>query len=101
MSAAIRRTVVTGGYPWDPGSGIDTVTDHACTLVVTEYSLHERASTMIGATDRKVLVAAEGLKITPTAADLLVIGETAYEIKRLDPLAPAGVVVMYQAQCVF
>lgn len=96
QAGAIRRTTAGGGDPWSPTPG--TTTDHACTLVVTEYSVREREGTLIQARDKKVLVATEGLNIEPTEADQIVVQGQAMEIIDVAPLAPGGDVVMYTIQ---
>lgn len=112
---AIRRLGIVGQTdPYDPSTGTETATFHACTLVVTEYTLREREASSIGATDKRVLVSTEGLAIEPTAADKVVIGMSAaeaevagdanvasHEVVRVSPLSPAGTVVMYDVQAVF
>lgn len=102
-AGAIRRSARTDtpDTPWDPSDDTLTVTDYACTLVVTDYSAMERTGTLIGTTDRKVLVSTEGLGITPLVSDLLVVDGQAYEIKTLMPLQPGETVVMWNAQVVF
>ena len=96
-AGAIRRTA-SSGDAWNP---TQTDTDHDCTLVVLDYSLRERESTLIGATDRRVLISTDGLTITPTNADKLVIGSTVHEIVRIMPLEPGPTIVLWEAQCVF
>lgn len=44
--------------------------------------------TVIHASDRREMMAAEG--VTPTPADRLVIGDTSYAIVRAEPYAPGG-----------
>lgn len=96
QAGIIRRTVTTGN-PWEPGGG-STVTDHACTLVSLDYSLRERESTLIEATDRKVLVSTAGLSVEPTPADQVVIGDQVMAIINVMPLRPASTVLMYEMQ---
>lgn len=112
QSGAIRRTTTTGGDPFDPGGGETTVMDYPCTLVVTDFSLRERESTLVGATDKKVLIATDGIVIpalpnqpnsenAPVASDQVVVQNRAHEIVRIDPLSPGGTVVLWQAQVTF
>lgn len=98
QQGAIRRTTMTGGDPWNP---TPETNDYNCTLVVIEYSLRERESSLIGATDKKVLISPEGLTIEPTASDQVVVGGKPHEIVRVDPLDPGGTVVMWDAQTRF
>lgn len=108
MAGTIRRTITTGGDPWTPGSGTTTVTNAACTLVIVEYTLRERESTLIGASDKKVLVS---IPVTlpayaddpaslnaPTAADQVIIQGRAHAIVRVMPVSPAGVPVLWEMQ---
>lgn len=96
-SGAIRR-METSGEPWNP----DLVpADYDCTLVVTDYTLRERESSMIGAKDRRVLISTEGLTITPTNSDKLRLGGVDYEIVDIWPLEPGDTVVLWEAQCTF
>lgn len=108
QTGAIRRTVM-GGDPWDPEP---VETDYPCTFVVTEFSLRERESTLIEMNDKRVLVSVEGLNLPAlpddpksenviTVADKVVVDATAYEIKRVDPLKPGPVVVMFDCQVGF
>lgn len=99
-AAAIRRSSTTGGSAHDPSSGTTTTTDHACTLVLLEYTERERDGTLIQARDKKVLLSTEGLTIEPAASDLLVIGDNEYSIVNVDPLRPkpGGTTVMWTVQ---
>lgn len=111
QAGSIRRTIVAGGNPADPSSGSETVTEAACTLVVTDYSLRERESTLIGASDKRVLVAVpvvlpaypddNASEDRPTPRDRIVIGSAVHEIVRVDPLSPAGLVVLWECQVTF
>ena len=96
-AGAIRRTTSTGDA-WSP---TQTTTDYDCTLVVTDYTLRERESTLIGATDRKVLISTDGLTITPTNKDRLVLDGKPYEIVRIMPLEPGETVLLWEAQVTF
>jgi hypothetical protein len=97
MAATIRRLANTGD-PYDP---TQTATDTACTVVVTDYAHSEKDGTRIQVKDRKVLVAAGSLAITPTPADRFVLGGISYEIVAVSPLEPGGTVVMYEMQVRF
>lgn len=94
---AIRRETPGAGPPYSPGP--PTVADHAATLVVLDYENREIDGTRILATDKKVLIAAGGLAIEPGPADKVVIGGAAHEVVDVKPLSPAGVVVLFEAQC--
>lgn len=98
-AGVIRRITVTGGDPWNPGSGTPTTVNHAATMVVTDYAAREIDGTVILATDRKVLVSTSGLSITPATSDLVVLDGQTLAIVSVKPLKPAGTVVMYELQC--
>lgn len=106
QTGAIRRTTMTGGDPWNP---TPETNDYPCTLVVTEYTLKERESSLVEQNDRKVLISTEGVSIpalpdnpasadAPTVADRLVIGGNVLSIIHVEPLNPGGTVVMWTAQ---
>ena len=103
--AHIRRMeTIPGGDPWNPTLA---PVYYQLTVVVTEFSAREIDGTLIQTTDKKVLVAAGGLSITPTTGDALIIGGTLvgdevtggklYQAARVEPLqpAPGGPVVLY------
>lgn len=96
-TGAIRRTVVSG-VPWDPGSQTTTVTDYPCVLVQTNYSDREIDGSLIKATDRRVYVSTDGLSITPTVSDKIVVGGVPLEIVRVIPLEPAATVICWEIQ---
>lgn len=67
--ATLTRTTVTGGDPYDPGSGTTTTETFACQAFEDTYSTFERQNTLIQAGDVKVVVLATTLATTPTTAD--------------------------------
>lgn len=91
---AIRRQGPSTGDPWAPIPG--ATTDHPGTGCVIDYTAFERAGTQIEAGERKALVAAKGLAVTPSVADRLVWQGEALEIVEVKPLAPAGVAVIFE-----
>lgn len=94
QAGAIRRTADTG-TAWDPTV---TTTDHAAIFAVMDYAENMVDGTRILATDKLVYLSAKGLTIEPTPSDVMVIGGAAYAIVNVKPLAPAGVVVLYEIQ---
>lgn len=95
---ALRRDVASG-----PASEPTvTPTDYATTAAILDFSARQIDGENILATDRRALVAAgplTALGITGIAApDSLVIGGVPIPIVRVQPLNPAGVVVMYDCQ---
>jgi nucleoside-diphosphate-sugar epimerase len=93
---AIERVTPGGGPAHNPGPS--TTTSYPATLVALDYSDRERDGTLIQTGDRKVLISTAGLSITPTSADRIVIQGSRFEIVNLNPLDPAGTVVMWQVQ---
>lgn len=109
QAGTIRRTTMTGGDPWNP---TPETNDYPCTLVVTEYTLKERESSLIGTSDKKVLISTEGVSIpaydndpasanAPTERDQIVIKGRAHEVVRVDPLEPGDTVVLWTCQVAF
>jgi hypothetical protein len=93
-AATIRRTTNTG-EAWNP---TQSTTDYACTLVVTNYTVTQINGTLIQANDRRVFVSTDGLTITPTPADVLIVGGVTLAVINVMPLKPDGTVVMYEIQ---
>lgn len=97
QAGAIRRVGATSTVnPWDPEASASV--DHPCLLVDLEYSAGEANGTLIRQTDRKILMSVSTLTIEPTEADQVVVGGHAMEIVNVSPLAPGGVVILYEIQ---
>lgn len=76
----ITRTEITGGDPWDPGSGTPTSVDHAGSGWVDAYDLDTIDGSLILSTDTRVMIVAASLDIEPTTADTLTISGVTYSI---------------------
>ena len=98
FTAVLSQTTVTGGVPWDPGSGTTTTVSTNVTIVVTEYAKTEIDGTTIQAGDRKVLMTATA-GVEPKPSDVLTISGKAFNVVNAMPLAPAGIAVMFEVQC--
>ena len=98
QAAAIRRITNGGSDAYAP---TQTTADTAIVCVVTEYANREKDGTRIQAKDRKVLVKAGSLAITPTPSDKFVLGGVVYDIVDVCPLEPGGVVMLYELQVRF
>lgn len=96
QTGVIRRLTQGAGEPHNPGPAVPA--DHPCTFVVDIYKTFERDGTLIKAGDKKVLVKAEGLAIAPTTSDKIIIAGEVHTIVSVEPLSPAGTVVMYTVQ---
>ncbi|PKQ11049.1 MAG: hypothetical protein CVT70_16420 [Alphaproteobacteria bacterium HGW-Alphaproteobacteria-1] len=86
--AGTLRQTVNIGTPWDP---VQTVGDTAITVAVVDYAQEVRDGTLIQSGDLRALVSVEGLSVTPTTADKLIVGGVEYVIVRASPHAPDGV----------
>lgn len=76
-----------------------TTTDYPVVIVMTEYLPREKDGALILATDRKALLSASGLTITPDPeTDKLVENSKVLRIVTVTPTAPAGVPIIYELQ---
>ncbi|MGV1756097.1 hypothetical protein ACQZ6F_08715 [Rhizobium sp. A22-96] len=94
QKASLRR-IVNSGPDYDP---LQTSEDFACSLVDLDHSEAHVGDTLIQRGDRMVYLSTEGLPITPTLADKLLIGGAEHAIVDLQPLSPGGTVVFWQLQ---
>lgn len=67
--------------PWIPGAA--TTIAHDCKGMVDEYDAYHVANSLVAADDRKVLILASSLDITPTEAMTVTIRGTTYQILRV------------------
>ena len=75
---------------------VTAYTDYAVQAVVTDFTAREIDGTQIQSGDRRYLVAAEGMTVTPTGKDLLVDGTEVLEIRSVERLSPGGSKVIYK-----
>ena len=93
----IRRIDINSeSSPWDPAQ--TGYTDYESTALITGYEESSVDGTLIKNDDKKVLLSAQGLDITPDYSDKLIYGTQEYEIRNISPLAPGGTVVLYELQ---
>lgn len=98
-AVTVRRKAVSGATEaWNPSTGTVTTTDYPATAVITEYAAREIDGTLIRREDRRVQLSTEGLNITPTTADALIVGSDVLAIVNVAPLEPGGTVVLYELQ---
>lgn len=95
MAGTLRQRTTSGADPWDP-TVTDTDTD--CVVLFDEYSDRERDGTLITERDRKVLIKAGSLVVTPATGDQLVVSGVTYSLSNVTQVAPGGTVVIYQAK---
>jgi len=94
QKGSLRR--ITGAGPdYDP---VQTSEDFACSFVDLDRSQAHVANTLIQRGDRMLYLSTEGLSITPTSADKVLIGGTEHAIVDIQPLSPGGTVVFWQLQ---
>ncbi|AGB71749.1 MULTISPECIES: hypothetical protein [Rhizobium] len=89
------RRITNAGPDYDP---VQTREDFACSLVDLDHSQAHIADTLIQRGDRMVYLSTEGLSITPTLADRMLIGGIEHAIVDIQPLSPGGTVVFWQLQ---
>jgi len=94
----LRRTAAGSGTEfWDTGQGV--VTNYPVTFVLTNYNARDRDGTLVRVNDQLALISAQGLSIDASDADQLVDSQgKVWEIVNIQPLAPGGVTLLYQAQ---
>lgn len=104
---ALRKVVVTGGNPWDPGSGTSVPSYSTLYGIEDNRMLRDINGTLIGTTLRTITVSAVGT--VPAKADKIAVGiaeadadESSpwVEIAEVRPLAPAGTAVLYELDLV-
>lgn len=95
LAATLRQRATSGADAWDPTV---TNTDSACVVLFDEYSDRERDGTLITERDRKVLIKAGSLAVTPATGDQLIVSGVTYSLANVTQVAPGGTVVIYQAK---
>lgn len=83
-----------GGF--EPGP----VTAYAAIAMSATYAIELQliAGGLLGVGDQRILVAVEGLAITPTTEDQVRMEGTEFRTIRVSPLAPAGEVIFWELQ---
>lgn len=98
QSVIIRRTTTTGGNEWDPTSGTTQDVDYAAQAVVTDYKEGLIDGEAVKYGDKRIILAAKGLSITPETTDKLIVGDVNFTIVRVTTVSPAGTIVVYELQ---
>jgi len=96
MPLIVRRAQTDSTTPWNPEELSHT--DYPGYGVVTEFNRREVDGTLVQTGDKKVLLSAEDLQIAPETSDLVVVDGVEYKIVTINPLSPAGTVVLYELQ---
>jgi hypothetical protein len=94
LAGTLRQRATSGADAWSPTV---TDTDTACVVLFDEYNDRERDGTLITERDRKVLIKAGSLSVTPATGDQLVVSGVTYSLSNVTQVAPGGTVVLYQA----
>lgn len=104
----LRKVVVTGGVPWDPGSGTATPTYTGFVGFETVQEVRDASGTLIGQTRRTITVNATA-GVVPSDDDQVALGVEAGEasesspwvgILAVRPLSPVGTAVLYEIDLV-
>jgi hypothetical protein len=95
QAVTLRRTV-DSGTAWDP---VQVIQDYAITVAVLTYRKDLVDGSRIRATDKQVFASTEGVTVTPTVGDELIIAGLSHSIEAIAPLSPAGTVVFWELQC--
>lgn len=93
---AIRRKASSPYSPSHVLSGDPVVTDYPANMALFPVNQKDIDGTFIKAGDWRVLVATEGLTITPTTTDQLVTTEGVLTIVDAGKFSPAGTVTHYK-----
>ena len=93
QAATLTKPGEPTGDPWNPVIGPPTA--YTVTVAVTEYTIEERATSLIQESDLRVFMAAG---VEPSTADTLIIGGNEYSVHRVGTLGPDGVVICYDMQ---
>lgn len=106
-SAVLRKAGASSGPAYDPTPG--TATFYQITVVDLEHRLKDREGSLTGETTRTLYIAAEGIE--PAKGDRVKLGAAAtgmtdasftgaFEIGEIRRLAPAGTLVMVEADLI-
>jgi hypothetical protein len=71
---------------------------YSATAVVTVFSKREVDGERVRVTDKRVMVGAGDLNITPETSDTITIGGVEHAIISVTPTSPGGVAVIYEIQ---
>jgi len=97
QSATLNHKATTPATnPWD--NPTTTTTAYTVQIVVDTYKEFSIDGTTVLAGDRKILLSALALSVTPAVEDTLTIGSDAWSVINVKPLAPGATVVLYEIQ---
>ncbi len=88
--------VITVTTPVKPYRPVQSDTDYTIQVVLTEFRADQIDGTLIQSGDRRYIVAAEGMTVTPTPENLLADGSEILEIVSIGRVSPGGTPVIYK-----
>lgn len=83
-ACTVTRKSYSGGDAWDKASQTETSTDYTCKGMVDTFTNKERENSKILESDRKILILATSLSITPDPKDTITIRSVTYAIVAID-----------------
>ena len=96
-TSAVLTSFAVAGDAFNPIRGEPTHTP--VKVVVASYRAMEVDGSLVQLTDKKLLVAAEGLTITPDGTyQVTVNAMDTFDVVSVDAIMPAGTVVLYKLQ---
>lgn len=100
LTNSAKRLIEKFGYAATISRTVDGITTtYDVQIVMTEYNPREKDGALIIATDRKAILSAVDLSITPDPeTDRLVENGNSLQIVTVTPTAPAGVAIIYELQ---
>lgn len=96
-SVTITRTTPGTYDPATGAPGTGTTATHAGTAVLLNYAQRDIDGTHVRVGDQRAYIAPD-LAVTPQTGDTLTIGGEVWSVIASRPLAPAGTVVLHEAQ---
>lgn len=93
-------TIVRKGAPvYNADTGKSTASEAVDEGVGLELDYeHNELNNLVLSTDRKIMVAPEGITGMPKKGDRITVGTTTYGIENVKRTAPGGIVVLYEIQ---
>ena len=91
------RRLEPASYSTATGQITATVTDHAVRAVIEEYGAHQIQG-LVRQGDRKVLMAADGLALTPRPGDQIVLDGETFTAVRVEGIFAGALPAVYTLQ---
>jgi hypothetical protein len=85
LDATLTRDVIPDSPAYDPADPpVPSSTDYTCKAIVEVYSDYFRKNGLVDAKDRKVLILADSLSVTPKANDRVTISGVTFTVMEVD-----------------